>query len=1111
MNGLSRVLMLALLSGVGWYSISFAELFGDTVCQDDRQERLEAVLERTEALRQEVITGESAASVEERRARTAECVEELIGNWGEGPGDNRRRGPLFFLARYADDLVDPTTSSRAYEWLLEDLLRSVPETHDTIQDIRSRLALSLELVNEFEKALELRDEIIAVYVMALECDDPRLFRARFDRIALLATVGVPEDAREEYIALIEELEKLVPPDDMLLLEVRIALAATTGRLGYIADAVAIEEKAIALLEAQESPDENLLDTARINLASHLGSLGRLDRARELEEALLTKYTPLLPEEHGAIVRLRINHAATLRDLGDYAGAAVLFDRVLAITESAYPASHPLLQAARLASAASHAELGDFVVAQALVETAVSILEAERPATDSLLTRARQTLVGILRSRGEWGQALPLLEELDSRYAQSGISADDPGRLEAKLFLADCRRQLGQLEEAVELGERLLADCEEHLAEAHPMHLRAEAGLAVSLIRAGRLEDASQLEQQALARLDGRYPSDHPIRLRLLARHAWTLSLLGKPEESRTVLEELVDGVRVWIDSALLRSPREASGAAVEVSRNLAVLLSVRRSGEEWQHLSREAFELIVNTRSLHGLGAGLGGGKQADDRVKALRDRVLEYRTRIADLGAAQRSGENDRHSEMEDVTAAILDRDRAEGELRALLVERGLLPPRLEVESLAGVLAEDAVAVSFLSYHRWVREEENEQWLLAHVLSSSGDLQTVDLGPESEMLALIQCWREAIGAPLSGERPRKPGSKTAAREAGHALRARVLDPVLEVAGEARVLHICLDGPLHLLPFEALPSGGGVRAVVGDRLEFRFHHSLAGLLEPRRPRRGEATFLAVGAVDFDAAPAAGLNRGPAPFAIPIPVSVRSEAAVGFFPPLIWTGPEISYLGDLFEAALGQQAVQLEGSAATKASFHDLAPHSRYLHVATHGYFARAASVSAVERFLGVLDPRFDLDTAIRGMAPMSLCGLALAGANRGVDEFGRVPGIITAEEIAGLDLSACELAVLSACETGVGERLPGLGIASLQTALHAAGARNTITALWKVHDRYARQLMGELYGRVWREERAPAQTALWEAKCALREEGVDLRDWAAWVLTGVGSRERSGG
>ena len=139
---------------------------------------------------------------------------------------------------------------------------------------------------------------------------------------------------------------------------------------------------------------------------------------------------------------------------------------------------------------------------------------------------------------------------------------------------------------------------------------------------------------------------------------------------------------------------------------------------------------------------------------------------------------------------------------------------------------------------------------------------------------------------------------------------------------------------------------------------------------------------------------------------------------------------------------------------------------------------------------------------------MLLCGLALAGANLEKDALGRVPGIITAEEIASFDLSNCELAVLSACDTNVGVRRAGQGVASLQKALHMAGARTVITSLWKVPDEATKELMLDFYRRIWIEKK-PKARALWEAKMALRakkdEQGKPLystRDWAAWVLTG---------
>src|SRR5207344_3004027 len=111
---------------------------------------------------------------------------------------------------------------------------------------------------------------------------------------------------------------------------------------------------------------------------------------------------------------------------------------------------------------------------------------------------------------------------------------------------------------------------------------------------------------------------------------------------------------------------------------------------------------------------------------------------------------------------------------------------------------------------------------------------------------------------------------------------------------------------------------------------------------------------------------------------------------------------------------------------------------RFIHLATHAdCFASCDEL---------------LEDEVATRAPLSLTVLAFTGANLCDTHGRRVYGLLSAEEVAGLDLGGCELAVVAACKSAVGVRLPGQGVASLQSAFHVAGARNVITALWAVHD-----------------------------------------------------------
>ena len=81
---------------------------------------------------------------------------------------------------------------------------------------------------------------------------------------------------------------------------------------------------------------------------------------------------------------------------------------------------------------------------------------------------------------------------------------------------------------------------------------------------------------------------------------------------------------------------------------------------------------------------------------------------------------------------------------------------------------------------------------------------------------------------------------------------------------------------------------------------------------------------------------------------------------------------------------------------------ELAPGARFLHVASHGFFAPesipsrpAAEPEPIDRWLGLGTPASGL-TWVRGLSPMILAGLALSGANRGPDAGGRLRGVVTA-------------------------------------------------------------------------------------------------------------------
>jgi CHAT domain-containing protein len=97
-----------------------------------------------------------------------------------------------------------------------------------------------------------------------------------------------------------------------------------------------------------------------------------------------------------------------------------------------------------------------------------------------------------------------------------------------------------------------------------------------------------------------------------------------------------------------------------------------------------------------------------------------------------------------------------------------------------------------------------------------------------------------------------------------------------------------------------------------------------------------------------------------------------------------------------------------------------------------------------------------------GRNPQLLCGLVLSGANSNPDR-----GLLSAEEVAQLDLRGTDLVVLSACDTGLGKVAGGEGVLGLQRAFQAAGARATVCSLWSVSDAATSVLMEQMYANLW--------------------------------------------
>jgi CHAT domain-containing protein len=377
-----------------------------------------------------------------------------------------------------------------------------------------------------------------------------------------------------------------------------------------------------------------------------------------------------------------------------------------------------------------------------------------------------------------------------------------------------------------------------------------------------------------------------------------------------------------------------------------------------------------------------------------------------------------------------------------------------------------------------------------------------VELGPAGPIEEALAAWQKDIAAEKDGD-------------AARTLRRLVWEPLAKrlPAGTETVL-LAPDGALHRLPWAALPGAKKGTVLLED-------YALAvvpnGLFLAERltaaagPVAKKGGLLAVGAV------------GEVPAGKPKPGILRCAQEQG--KKLTWKDlPGMHVELERVVELTGPGAVVRRGKEASAQDVLDELTNKappRWLHLATHGFFADAA----LRGKLG-LDPKH-FEVGRRGervgvgtRSPLALAGLVLH------------EDLLTAEAIAGLGLDGLELVVLSGSETALGEVVGGEGTFGLPRAFHLAGARNVIGSLWRVDDEATCALVSLFYYKLWREKKTPLE-ALRQAQLALyyhperiailvRERGPDFakaarlaatpqaagrspaRLWAGFILSGAG-------
>lgn len=200
---------------------------------------------------------------------------------------------------------------------------------------------------------------------------------------------------------------------------------------------------------------------------------------------------------------------------------------------------------------------------------------------------------------------------------------------------------------------------------------------------------------------------------------------------------------------------------------------------------------------------------------------------------------------------------------------------------------------------------------------------------------------------------------------------------------------------------------------------------------------------------------------------------RGSGELDIFADLTHTEREVNSISQILKAHHVKQVSIYTDTVASKSTFRNLSNTDiNLIHIATHGVYKEEKGISDTES--------------------MENSQLAFAGANLGNE------GIVTAAEVASMNLRKCDLVVLSACETGLG-KLGSDGVFGLQRGFKNAGVNTLLMSLKPVYDDSTADLMNYFYQNM--ATGTSKRESLIKAQQELRAHGYDdPRYWAVFIL-----------
>ncbi|MDP1563452.1 MAG: CHAT domain-containing protein, partial [Pirellulaceae bacterium] len=983
--------------------------------------------------------------------------------------------------------------------------------HNNLGDAYNRGGRTSEAQSQCETAL-------AMYRQLYPGDHPKLAGAINNLATVHEALGQWANAERDYVEVLAMTRRLYRGDHIYVAIGLNNLAQIRTRLGQGAEAETLYEESLAILQRLFPDDHPAVALSLGNLAHVRTLLGKGREAEPLNVESLAMYRRLYTGDHPDVVRAHSNLAFVYDSIGKEAEAELLYEESLKMIRRLFPGDHPDVALALNNLADVRRSLSREGDAEPLFVEALEMRKRLFSGDHPDIAVSLENLAMVYHSQGRSGDAEPLCVE-SLAMSRRLLPGDHPYIAKSLHNLAAVRESLGRRSEAVALYEESLSISSRVFPGDHPFVANCLESLANVLRTVGRSKEAEQHAEGAVAMNRRLFPFDHPDMASSLLNLASVRMSLGRPLESEPLCEEAVAmSARLLETAATFQSEAMQMAMSSRARRYMSSYFSVVL--HEPINLPLEPTDALIQ-QALRLKGAVFMRQRWMRLAPSESVPEAINLCTRLRDAAARlshlQRNPPNDSHrwnAWREQVQLARDEYTMLQQQLSAASADFRAL----QQQNQAGwreIQEQLGTNVALVDLHECWKStgEMNEDGqpfvepaLCALIVRDGVRPRLVELAFISEIDRWVSEWRKTKGAVSS------------TGDSGAELRRLLWEPLVPHIDKTTTVVVSPAGSTSLVPWNALPGRDA-----GTYLIEEYAIAVAPIPQlllateaPLEKHESRPTMLVVADVDYNADP--GVTRTTIPSENSGLAVLRSGGKQSAWNPLPNARTEATGVRDSFERAFPDGSFRwLRGSSATEQMTRETIAENRFVHLATHGFFEGPVLGSAdnTNTDLGGPLARGNVEQRVMDRDPLLLSGLVLAGANRAGSD-GRDDGILLALDVAVLDLRAVELATLSACETGLGQEVRGEGVLGLQRAFQLAGAKTTVTSLWKVDDATAQQLMNMFYENLWHGGMSKLE-ALRQAQLSLLREhrsrggedelksgqtAVTTEHWAAWVLAG---------